>query len=432
MSLAARLVSRLDAAAFLSDLGVRAAAEWLRSGLVFMPMRASMRADPYPFYRRLRERDPFHRSYPAGGWVLSRHDDILAVLGDRSFSSDERRWSRYPRIRGLHRRAGVPDVYEEGVVSMLRVDAPDHTRLRRLVSTAFTPRAVERMRPRVTVVVHELIDAVGTRREIELVRDVAAPLPVTIIAEMLGVRVRDRERFRAWSDEVVRTLGDGTLDDRRRGWSAIRELASYLEDEVEGRRREPRDDLLSALVAAEESGDRLSTRELFGTTVLLLVAGNETTTKLLCNGLLALLRHPEQLALLRAEPKRIPGAVEELLRYDSPVQLTSRMVPEDRELRGHALRRGQQLLLLLGAGNRDPARYCDPEALDVLREDVRPLSFGFGAHVCLGAQLARLEAQVAFEALLARWPDLRLGDTPIAWGENTVLRGPKVLPLRRG
>jgi cytochrome P450 len=288
------------------------------------------------------------------------------------------------------------------------------------------------MRPRIEAVVDELLTGLRGRREIDLVRDFAAPLPVTIIAEMLGIPARDRDRFRHWSDEVVRTLGDGTADDQRRAWAAMQELAGYLEGEVDARRREPCDDLLSALVSAEQEGDRLSTRELFAIIVLLLVAGNETTTNLISNGLVALLRHPEQLALLREEPKRIPGAVEELLRYDSPVQLTSRLVLADEEMHGRRLRKGQQLVLLLGAGNRDPARYPDAERLDVLREDVRPLSFGHGIHVCLGARLARLEGQLAFEGLLAHLPDLRFGDAPIQWGDNTVLRGPRVLPLRCG
>ena len=311
---------------------------------------------------------------------------------------------------------------------MLRLDPPDHTRLRTLVSKAFTPRAVERMRPIVEKYVAETLGRLDGRHSMELVADFAAPLPVSVIAEMLGVPVADRDRFRHWSDEAVRTLGDNTLDDRRRAIAAMDELGVYLEAIADERRREPREDLLSALVRAEEAGDRLSRTELFTTCVLLLVAGNETTTKLLGNAVLALLAHPEQLALLRREPERIPAAVEELLRYDGPVQLTSRMVTEDRELRGHRLRRGQQLVLVLAAANRDPAQFDDPERLDVTRSDVKHLALGHGLHFCLGAQLARLEAGLALEALVTRFPALRL-DGPVEWGDNTVLRGPRSLPL---
>ena len=206
------------------------------------------------------------------------------------------------------------------------------------------------------------------------------------------------------------------------------ELGAYLEGIAEERRREPREDLLSALVRAEESGDRLSRTELFTTCVLLLVAGNETTTKLIGNAVLALLAHPDQLELLRSEPERIPAAVEELLRYDGPVQLTSRMVTEDRELCGHRLRRGQQLVLMLAAANRDPEQFEEPERLDVTRADVRHLALGHGLHFCLGAQLARLEGALALEALVTRFPRLRR-DGPVVWGDNTVLRGPRALPL---
>ena len=425
-----RLVEHLDTALFAADILLRAAREWVETGIVYNPKRKALRADPYPFYAKLRERDPIHRSHPASGWVLSRHADILGVLGDRRFSSDERNWKRYARLRARALRAGLPDVYEEKIASMLRIDPPDHTRLRTLVSKAFTPRAVERMRPRIEAVVGELLDGLAGRGEIDLVSAFASPLPVAIIAEMLGIPVADRGRFRHWSNEATRMLGDGTNDDRRRGAQGFAELARYLEAEVETRRRAPRDDLLSALVAAEEAGERLSTQELFATCVLLLIAGNETTTNAIGNGLLALLRHPEQLELLRREPKRITGAVEELLRYDSPVQLTSRLVLEDGELCNRPVRRGEQLVLLLGAGNRDPERFPDPDRLDVTREDVHPLSFGHGIHYCLGAQLARLEAQIAFEGLLERFPDLRLGAAPVTWGDNTVLRGPTSLPLR--
>lgn len=402
--------------------------ERLETGIVFNPLRKELRVDPYPFYRELRERDPFHRSRPADGWILARYDDIHAVLADKTFSSDERNLRRYPQLRARGARAGIPDPYEEDRMSMLRVDPPDHTRLRGLVSKAFTPRAVERMRPRVEEYTDQLLRPLAGRGQMELVRDFAAPLPINVIAEMLGVPVADRERFRHWSDEAVRTLGDGTLDDQRRAFAAMTELGEYIGAIADARRTEPRDDLISGLVAAEEAGDRLGEKELFATCVLLLVAGNETTTKLIGNSITALLRNPAQLEILREEPKRIPAAVEELLRYDAPVQLTSRMVTSDREFRGHSLQKGQQVVLVLAAGNRDPEQFERPEELDVLRDDVRHLAFSFGLHYCLGAQLAKMEAAIALEGLVTRFPDLRF-DGPIEWGDNTVLRGPRSLPL---
>jgi len=419
----------IDDIVFAAEMVARAAAERLRTGVLYNPRRADLRSDPYPLYRRLRERDPVHRSYPAGGWVLTRHDDILAVLSDRRASSDERNWSRYAREMGRLTRAGLPDPYDTGIVSMLRRDPPDHTRLRTLVSKAFTPRAVERLRPRIVATVEALLDALPRRGAFELMATFASPLPVAIIAEMLGVSVADRTRFRHWSAEISRLLGDGSRDDRRRAWAAVEEMAAWLTVEVTERRRQPRQDLLSELVAAEEAGDRLDQKELLGTCALLLIAGNETTTNLVGNAVIALLRNPDQLALLRREPARMPAAIEELLRFDSPVQLTSRLVVEERALHGRRLRRGQQLVLVLGAGNRDPARFADPECLDLRRPDPRPLSFGHGLHYCLGAQLARLEAQIALDRLLVRYPDLRFGGGAIVWSDNTVLRGPRVLPL---
>lgn len=423
------LRTRFDDVVFLCRGLALAAVERIETGVVFNPASAAFRADPYPFYRRLRETDPFHRSRPADGWVLSRHADVLAVLRDPAFSSDERNSNLYPRIAGRMARAGLPDPYEGDNMSMLRLDPPDHSRLRGLVSKAFTPRAVERMRPRIEQILKELLDTRPAHGAMELVRELAAPLPVRVIAEMLGVPAEDHARFRHWSDEIVRGLGDGTMDDQRAALRGQRELRGYFEAIVAARRIAPRDDLISALAAAEEAGDRLAMGEMFATLTLLLVAGNETTTNLISNAVLALLRNPDQLALLQREPERVPAAIEELLRFDSPVQLTSRLVTRDCELGGHALRRGQQLVLLLGAANRDPDAFADPERLDVTRTDVRHLSFSHGIHFCLGAQLARLEGALALEAIVTRYPGMKLLQQTIAWRDNQILRGPKELWL---
>ncbi|MCP5056439.1 MAG: cytochrome P450 [bacterium] len=402
--------------------------ERVESGIAFNPMRSDLRVNPYPFYRELREKSPVHRAYAADGWVLSRYDDVVAVLSDRSFSSDERHMRRYPIITRRRLLAGLPDMYEAGISSMLRLDPPDHTRLRGLVSKAFTPRKIEAMRPRISELIDELLAKHRPGGRLQLVRDFAAPLPVIVIAEMLGVPSSDRERFHHWSDEAIRTLGGQSLEDQRRAWQAMQEMRDYFAEKIVERRHEERGDLLAELVAAEEAGDRLSDQELFTTLVLLLVAGNETTTKLISNAMVALLRNPEQLEILRKEPDRIPGAIEELLRFDSPVQLTSRMVTGDRRFAGVDMKRGDQIVLLLGAANRDPDRFPEPDRLDVQREDTRHLAFSHGLHFCLGAQLARLEASMAIDALLTRYTHLSL-EGEVAWGDNPVLRGPLEVPL---
>jgi hypothetical protein len=423
------LRTRFDDFFFTARSLALVAVERVETGIVFNPMAPGFREDPYPFYKRLRETDPFHKSRAADGYVLSRYDDVIAVLRDAAFSADERNLKLFPRMVARMARAGVPDPYRDDNMSMLRRDPPDHSRLRGLVSKAFTPRAVERMRPRVEQILKELLEARPAHGAMELVREFAVPLPVRVIAEMLGVPPEDHERFRHWSDEVVRSLGEGTFEDRRAALRATAELRSYFEAIVDARRVSPRDDLISALVAAEDGGDSLNLSEMFATLVLLLVAGNETTTNLITNSILALLRNPDQLALLRAAPERVPAALEELLRYDSPVQLTSRVVKTDCELSGRRLRRGQQLVLLLGAANRDPEVFKDPERLDVTRTDVRHLSFSHGIHFCLGAQLARLEGALALEALITRYPRMKLAEQKIVWRNNTILRGPKELWL---
>jgi cytochrome P450 len=421
---------RIDQVQTIAEFALHLLRERVESGVVFFPMQKHLRADPHPYYRRLRERDPVHRSRLADGWVLSRHEDVLGVLRDPSWSSDERNWNRYGRYRARGARAGIPDPYEEKRASMLRIDPPDHTRLRSLVSKAFTPRAVEAMRPRIALLVDELLGKVEAQRRMELVGDLAAPLPVIVIAEMLGVPAAEHQQFRRLSDEAVRLLGDGTMAEKKRGVAGMHALSDYFAAIVEARRAAPQPDLISGLVAAEEAGDRLSLAEMLATLVLLLVAGNETTTKLIGNAVVALLRNPDQYERLRADPGLMTNAVEEFLRYDGPVQLTSRMALADRPLcAGRSAKKGQQIVLLLAAANRDPEVFPEPDRLDVARPDVRHLAFGQGIHFCLGAQLARLEAALALEAVVTRFPGLRLADPAIRWSSNTILRGPEALQL---
>jgi pimeloyl-[acyl-carrier protein] synthase len=315
---------------------------------------------------------------------------------------------------------------------MLFRDPPDHTRLRGLVNKAFTPRMVERLAPRIRKLAEELLDARAARGGMDAIADFAAPLPLLVIAELLGVPTEDRERLKRWSDDLAIML-DGTVALQFLG-SAVQaavEFDGYLRQRIAERRRAPRDDLLSELVAAQERGEALSEDEIVGSTILLLGAGHETTTNLIGNGILCLLRHPEQLARLRGDAGLLPSAVEEFLRYESPVQATSRIFPRDEvEVGGVAIPKGEEIGLFLGAANRDPEVFPDPERFDVGRRDNRHLSFGLGIHFCLGAGLARLEGRVAFEALLERAPGLRAAEeSEPVWRPGFLFRGVEALPV---
>jgi len=388
--------------------------------LTYNPFLPEVRDDPYPTYHALRAADPVHRSPFMDMWILTRYEDVAHVLRDPRFLADRTKWEGFQEVPG----AG-------DTRSLLVLDPPDHTRLRGLVGQAFTPRMVERLRSRAEAIVDGALDAAAERGGLELIEDLAYPLPVTVIAGMLGLPEADWPRFRAWSRVLVGALDPMVIRDAGRiaeFTAAQTAIHDYLAGEAARRRREPGDDLISALVAVEERGDVLSERELVVMLVLLLVAGHETTVNLIGNGALALLRSPDQLALLRERPELLAGAVEELLRYDSPVQLTARVVGEDCELGGRSLRRGELVMTLLGAANRDPAQFPDPDRLDLTREAAQHFSFGRGIHFCLGAPLARLEGRVALGALVRRFPRLRLAGEPER-GETITLRGLRRLPL---
>jgi cytochrome P450 len=390
-----------------------------------------MLADPYPVYHRLRSSAPVLWAGPLNAWVLTRYDDMAAVLRDGArFSSD--------RAAAAAKRLGRPALdamLRMRADAMLNTDAPKHTRLRALVSKAFTPKAVEAMRPTVQALVDGYLDAAAASGgPFDLMRALAYPLPVTVIAAMLGVPPEDRDRFKEWSDAIAVVLanlspglGDEVLD---RSAAAYHELTDYFRGAVGRMRGGPggAPGLLAAMAAAEEQGERLNESELYANAVLLLNAGHETTTNLIGNGTLALLRHPDQMRRLRDEPALLENAVEELLRFDSPVQLTGRIAKEDVEIDGHRVAAGQSVVCVLGAANRDPAHFPDPDRLDLGREDVRHLAFGMGPHYCLGAPLARLEGAVAFSTLLRRFPDLRLAEgPPPEYRDNFNLRGLKEL-----
>jgi unspecific monooxygenase len=315
----------------------------------------------------------------------------------------------------------------------LFMDPPDHTRLRGLVNKAFTPRVVERLRERVEAIVDELLGAVAPKGEIEIVEDLAYPLPVRVICEMLGVPAEDHETFRSWSQHVARgldpdfVLPPDFIERRQRTFDQLREYFLRL---IEARRREPREDLISALIAAEENGQVLSEDELVTTCGLLLIAGHETTVNLIANGTLALLRHPDQLRRLRDDPSLIRTAVEEVLRFDPPVQMTARIALDDIAVGSATFRKGQLAILLLAAANRDEAQFADPETFDIGREDNRHLAFGMGIHFCVGAPLARVEGQIALSAIAERLRDPALMVETPKYKENLVLRGLEALPVR--
>ena len=408
-----------------SVVGALLVPERWRSGVAYNPLSPRMARDPYPLYAELRARAPVHRSRLLDAWVFSRHADVDTILRDfRRFSSDPRK--RDPRLRRRRRSLPLPEP------TILFLDPPDHARLRSLVNKAFTPRAVTALEARIRRIAGMLLDAADPGG-FDLMEALANPLPVMVIAEMLGVPPEDRTQFKTWSNQRARIL-EPTVSGRELqiAQEAGRSLDAYFRTIIAARRGEPRDDIISALVHVEEAGDRLTEREMLGMLRLLLVAGNETTTNLIGNGVLALLRHPEQLRALRDDPALIPTAVEELLRFDSPVQATLRLVLEDCEVNGFPLRRGDNAVLLNGAANHDPAAFDHPDRLDVRRGEVNHVAFGRGIHYCLGAPLARLEGRIAIEVLLERHPALRLLARRPAFRQSIALRGLEALPVAAG
>ncbi|MEE9277840.1 MAG: cytochrome P450 [Dehalococcoidia bacterium] len=413
----------------IRSLAIRAIVlkERVTAGAVFDPLDESFRRNPYPSYRRLQTRDPVHWSGLTRGWVLTRYADVMDVLRDPTFSANRSQADVVQELRGQQPQGPFFQFLDQ---SLLSLDPPDHARLRSLVNKAFTRRVVDSLRPRVTEIVNELLDRVQNAGRMDLIGDFAYPLPVIVIAEMLGVPAEDRMRFKAWSDDLGAALDPLAAPEIvRRADQAVLALRAYFHPLFEARRREPREDLLSGLVAAEEAGERMNTEELYATCILLLGAGNETTTNLIGNGMLALLRHPDQFDLLRDDPALITTAVEEMLRYDAPVQLTSRVATEDLEIGGKPVRAGQMVTVALGAANRDPLQFANPSAFDITRPDSHQAAFGHGIHFCLGAPLARLEAQAALPILLERMPRMALVEGEPAWRKTMVLRGLRRLPV---
>ncbi len=406
------------------------------SGEIVAPDLASPRfkANPHPFYARLRDEAPVWRTTLRDrrtAWLVTRYEDAAWVLKDKVFAKD--------RLNAMDREQQAQAPWVPGFLkplerNMLDLDDTDHTRLRALVSKAFTPRLIERLRGRIEALCEELLDAMERKKErrgeVELVADYALPLPATVIAELLGVPAEDHAKFHRWSSKLVSV---SSRRDMLRFLPAALSFVRYLRRLVERRRANPRDDLISALIRAEEAGEKLSEDELLAMAFLLLVAGHETTVNLISGGTLALLDHPAQMERLRREPSLAKPAVEELLRYTSPIEMaTERYAREDVEIQSTTIPRGEMVLAVLGSANRDGRHFEDPDALDFARDPNRHLAFGRGGvHHCLGAPLARMEGQIALNALLRRFPEARLTVEPesLRWRRGLFLRGLERLPL---
>ncbi|MGX4586037.1 cytochrome P450 family protein [Paenibacillus chitinolyticus] len=369
--------------------------------------------DIISFYKRLAaQKEPIIRLddfYGMGGaWIAFRHDDVAAMLKDPRLVKDMRKYvpQNEPEAAGESTYVGKLFEWLRNMPNMLTADPPDHTRLRRLASKAFTPQMIEGLRPRIQQIADELLDAVQERGRMDLVADFAYPLPIIVISEILGIPAADRSLFRGWTQKLLHAAVDP-----RQGSAveeALEEFIGYIRTLLDAKRRNPGTDVTSGLVQAYEQGDKLSENELLSTIWLLIVAGHETTVNLIGNGMLALLRHPGQMRLLRETPSLLPGAVEEMLRMEGPIVIASRFAGEDIAMHGKVIRQGEIVLLSLAAANVDPHKFSDADTLDITREENEHLAFGKGIHHCLGAPLARLEGQIAFGTLLRRLPDLRL------------------------
>jgi cytochrome P450 len=389
-------------------------------------------ADPYPYLHRLRRDDPVHWDEVLGGWVLTRYDDVMAAFRDERLSSD-RISAFYEQRLSTERREILAPTYQNLSRWMVFNDPPEHTRLRRLVHKAFTPRIVDQLRPRIQQLVDELLADPLERGSMDLVSELASPLPAIVIAEMLGVPAADRDRFVGWSDDITMIVF-GALDvtDRHeRAQQGIIGLSAYLRDLITARRAAPRDDLLSGLVAAEEEGDSLTENEIVSTCTLLLFGGHETTTNHIANGMLSLLSHRDQLEAVRADPALMRMGVEELLRHEGPSRAQVRVASTDLTVRGRHISEGERVYLSIAAANRDPEHFPDPDRLDVSRGGLSHVAFGFGLHYCLGASLARVEGQIAFTNLVQRLdgPELTTAPADLPWHPTVLSRGVRCLPI---
>jgi hypothetical protein len=391
--------------------------------------------DPYPILHHLRSNTPVYWSESVGGWIITRYDDVVTTFRDVAHFSNEGRLGRAIDYLSTEQRAHFGAFQNHyATKSLLHSDPPDHTRLRSLLNKAFTPRVVEAMRPRVEALVDELLTQAMRAGSVDLVRDLASPLPAIVIAQILGAPAEDAQLFKQWADDILAFQGVNrpALEVLERSQRGLVDIRAYLTNLIADRRRHSRDDLISHLVAAETQAECLTESELLATCVTLLIAGHETTLSLIGNGLLTLLQHPEQLQQLRQDPTLMPAAIEEMLRYESPVSRQPRLIKQDVTLGGQQLRRGQIAFQFLNAVNRDPAYFPDPDRFDLRRQNNRHLAFGHGIHFCIGAPLSRLEGPIAIAAVLRQMPTLRLTQDAADWdtskANSRLLRSLPVLP----
>jgi cytochrome P450 len=388
-------------------------------------------ANPYPLYKRLRDEEPVHWDPYLHAWVVTRYEDVITVL--TKYSAERTPTPEYFAALGAPEVAPIAKVM---VKQMLFRDAPAHNRLRKLAGPAFQPTQVRKLRHHIEEIAKKLIDKIYARGDgkIDLLADFAEPLPAIVTAEMLGVPVQDHLKLKDWSQTFAEMLGNFQHNpDRLTGvLVAVEQMTKYFQERMAELRKNPRDGLIYALMTTEVDGDRLTDEEVIANSIVTMVGGLETTTNLIANGMLSLVRNPQQMDRLRNHPEIMPAAVEELLRYESPSQHTARLAPEDTTLGGKQIKKRQAVIAVMAAGNRDPERFPDPDRLDFDRPDNRHLAFGWAAHFCFGAPLARLEGHIAFENLLRRFPKLELTGEKLVWRENLGLRGMKALPMRYG
>ena len=387
---------------------------------LFQLLDPEVLANPYPLYERLRTEVPVHWDPYLHAWVVTRYADVITVL--HHFSANRTPTPEQFAAMGLAELGPLAQVM---VKQMLFMDAPDHTRLRGLASTAFTPARVEALRSHIKEILNNLLEPLLRAGRMDVITDLAAPLPAIVTAEMMGLPIADANQLKDWSADFAEVLGNfqHNPDRASRTLKCVEEMTAYFREAVQQMRTEPGEGLISALLTAEVDGDRLTEEEIIANCIVTMVGGQETTTNLIGNGVLTLLRHPDQLERLRNDLTLIPSAVEELLRYESPSQHTARICREDTELGGNVIRKGQAVIAVMAAGNRDPERFPDPDRLDLGRTDNRHLAFGWASHFCFGAPLARIEGQLVFEALVRRTANMAIAPGPIVWRDNLGLRG---------
>ncbi len=389
------------------------------------------KANPYPFYARLRAEAPVYRTVlpdKQAAWLITRYDDVFMVLKDEQRFTKDRNAAM--SAEQLAKTPWMPSMFKPLARTILDTDGVEHARLRGLIHKAFTPRLIERMRERAQRLANDLLAAAARRGKMDLIRDYALPIPLTIIAEILGIPEKDRMKFHRWTKAFVAL----TARENALVWGLPHLIAmlAYLKRTFKERRANPREDLITALVQADEAGDHLTEDELLAMVFVLLIAGHETTVNLIGSGALALLENPDQMRLLRQKPELIKNAIEELLRYVSPVeQATERYAREDVTLHGITIPKGEMVLAVLASANRDERQFADPDRLDITRETIKPLAFGQGVHYCVGAPLARLEGQIAIQTLVERLPNLGLATAPQAlrWRPGLTVRGLEALPV---